>query len=60
MRASSAPTPRRRTVLAGAAVAAAAVALPVAEPAAHAAGRRRPQATRGAEPHQWRTAGTAA
>ncbi|MFE7240390.1 1,4-beta-glucanase [Streptomyces sp. NPDC057580] len=57
MRASSAPTPRRRTVLAGAAVAAAAVALPVADPAAaHAAGRRKPQGTRGAEPHRWRTA----
>ncbi|MGW1548311.1 WD40/YVTN/BNR-like repeat-containing protein [Streptomyces sp. NPDC002346] len=57
MRASSAPTPRRRTVLAGAAVAAAAVALPVADPAAaHAADRRRPQGTPGAEPHRWRTA----
>ncbi|WP_392674032.1 1,4-beta-glucanase [Streptomyces sp. LN785] len=54
MRASSAPTPSRRTVLAGAAVAAAAVALPVAAPAdAHAAGRRGAQ---DAEPHRWRTA----
>lgn len=52
MRASSAPTPSRRTVLAGAAVAAAAVALPVAAPAA-AANRHNAE---GAQAHRWRTA----
>ncbi|WP_330241599.1 WD40/YVTN/BNR-like repeat-containing protein [Streptomyces sp. NBC_00525] len=52
MRASSAPTPRRRTVLASAAVAAAATALPVAAPAA-AHGRRPHDDHR---PHRWRTA----
>ncbi|MFB6708298.1 1,4-beta-glucanase [Streptomyces sp. NPDC056333] len=57
MRASSAPTPSRRTVLAGAAVAAAAVALPVAAPAAaHAASRRTPHGVQGAQAHRWRTA----
>ncbi|WP_406323169.1 1,4-beta-glucanase [Streptomyces sp. NBC_01637] len=57
MRASSAPTPSRRTVLAGAAVAAAAVALPVAVPAAaHAASRRTPHGVQGAQAHRWRTA----
>ncbi|MFJ4500229.1 WD40/YVTN/BNR-like repeat-containing protein [Streptomyces sp. NPDC088864] len=52
MRASSAPTPRRRTVLASAAVVAAATALPTAAPAA-ARGRGRHDAHR---PHRWRTA----
>ncbi|WP_406339687.1 1,4-beta-glucanase [Streptomyces sp. NBC_01544] len=57
MRASSAPTPSRRTVLAGATVAAAAVALPVAAPAAaHAASRRTPHGEHGAQAHRWRTA----
>ncbi|MGW0696836.1 1,4-beta-glucanase [Streptomyces sp. NPDC002738] len=57
MRASSAPTPSRRTVLAGAAVTAAAVALPVAAPAAaHAASRRTPHGVQGAQAHRWRTA----
>ncbi|MFF1911577.1 1,4-beta-glucanase [Streptomyces sp. NPDC058239] len=53
MRASSAPTPSRRTVLAGAAVAAAAVAVPVAAPAAAASERHR---AKDVEPHRWRTA----
>lgn len=53
MRASSAPTPSRRTVLAGAAVAAAATALPVAAPAA-AAPTHRPDERH--QPHRWRTA----
>lgn len=53
MRASSAPTPSRRTVLASAAVAATATALPVA-PASAAAPDRRHDRTY--EPHRWRTA----
>ncbi|MCM2410489.1 1,4-beta-glucanase [Streptomyces sp. RKAG290] len=53
MRASSAPTPSRRTVLAGAAVAAAAVALPAAAPAAAAPARRHDDSH---QPHRWRTA----
>ncbi|QNE73758.1 1,4-beta-glucanase [Streptomyces finlayi] len=52
MRDSSLPMPRRRTVLAGAAVAAAAVTLPVASPAA--ATSRRERAT--TQAHRWRTA----
>lgn len=52
MRASSAPTPSRRTVLASAAVAAA-TALPAATPAAAAPDRRH---DRTYEPHHWRTA----
>ncbi|WP_405762725.1 1,4-beta-glucanase [Streptomyces sp. NBC_01420] len=52
MRASSAPTPRRRTVLATAAVAAAATALPAAGTAA--ARDRRPGGRH--QPHRWRTA----
>ncbi|MFB7558236.1 WD40/YVTN/BNR-like repeat-containing protein [Streptomyces brevispora] len=53
MRASSAPTPSRRTVLAGAAVAAAATALPVAAPAAAAPTHRHDERH---QPHRWRTA----
>lgn len=56
MRASPAPTPSRRSVLAGAAVAATAVALPVAAPAAAHAASRRTEEVQGAEPHRWRTA----
>ncbi|WP_406457101.1 1,4-beta-glucanase [Streptomyces sp. NBC_00876] len=52
MRASSAPTPSRRTVLAATAVAAAAAALPVAGPAAAASKHRHDLTT---EPHRWRT-----
>ncbi|MFI6948529.1 1,4-beta-glucanase [Streptomyces sp. NPDC050422] len=53
MRASSSPTPSRRTVLAGAAVAAASVALPAAGPAAAASKHHSDAAS---EPHRWRTA----
>ncbi|MEU1488676.1 1,4-beta-glucanase [Streptomyces sp. NPDC005775] len=54
MRTSSEPTPSRRTVLASAAVVAAAVTLPAAGPAAATA----PKDHRGraSEPHRWRTA----
>lgn len=53
MRASSAPTPSRRTVLAGAAVAAASVAIPAAGPAAAAS---KHHSDGSAESHRWRTA----